>query len=423
MFGFASPRRFVATLGAASLVGACSVADSFHVDPAAIDSSAYSAAVPTPCRSTLGSYALPKSLLRIKIQSTDDKPAVLITPATIIRPDKALTFCLDHISDPLADDQIRIIKASGQDGVLYPAAGRITNQLLVSGSIETTRTTASSCNGRVNTVGQSSGSPRPRSNGVRRLSGNSKFTPLVREFKAGVPATLALFEYDPFDPAQSALHNRRLRDFGYCLVLENFTFDTRAMAVEQYCSSLRYESFPFEVAYARYRSGPPPRIAGVAYRPRINYALSVYRNVNPNGRGSWRLDQQYQMPFENIAPIVSIGLTPRVRRAPGRAQIQHGSASGHVPGQDQRTRKCGDGTLRNRKKHSRTADPDFRGEDRQYQRQHHSPNRGKQSGCRPEGISRFPGRRDKEQLYQSVSQDCRQGHYSKAHRYCGPDRR
>jgi hypothetical protein len=146
------------------------------------------------------------------------------------------------------------------------------------------------------------------------LSGKSGFTPLQRSLgRDGNAATVvASFEYDPFDSEQSTLHNQRLRDLGYCLVLENFTFNTRAMTAQQYCNAPRYEEFPFDTAYARYRSGPPPRIAGIAYRPRINYALSVYRNDNPNGRGRWRLDQQQRIAFENISPIVSVGLTRSV---------------------------------------------------------------------------------------------------------------
>src|SRR5947208_3579828 len=119
MSAFALQWRTIAVLSCAAGVGACAVADSIHVDPAGIQASAYSAGVPTLCRSSLGSYALPKSFLRIQVQRANDGPPELHAPAVIVRADKSLTFCLDHIADPLADDEIRIVKSSGQLDTSY----------------------------------------------------------------------------------------------------------------------------------------------------------------------------------------------------------------------------------------------------------------------------------------------------------------
>lgn len=313
--------RIAAALSAAGLVAACSVADSLHVDPAGIHASAYSPAVPTLCRSTLGSYALPKSFLRVKVERKGDAAPELTKLEPIIRADKSLTFCLDHIVDPLADDEIRIIKSSGQLDKSYAAQGKeqpdIGTQFPVIDNDIGNKDYGSQLLQWVvsNTVDQSEYIAKTL---VRTafigLSGNANFTPLGRDDdKPGTtgPAktTVALLEYDPFDPEDSALHNQRLRDLGYCLVLENYTFDARQMSVEQYCSAPRHVPFAFDEAYVQYRSGPPPRIAGIAYRPRVNYALSVYKNDKPKGRGRWKLYQQQRVAFENISPIVSIGLT------------------------------------------------------------------------------------------------------------------
>jgi len=298
-----TPQRLAAVLGAASLVGGCSVGDSLHVDPAGIHASAYSPAVPTLCRSALGSYALPKTFLKITVQRTAEGKTV-VTPDKIVRADKSLTFCLDHIADPMADDDIRIIKSSGQQHESYPnrvaaqSTGKDNGSQLLQWVVS-------------NTVDQSEYIAKVL---VRTafiaLSGKSDFTPLQRSLgRSGELITIASFEYDPFDPEQSALHNQTLRDLGYCLVLESFTFDTRVTTAEQYCSAPRFVRFPFGEAYAHYRAGPPPRIAGIAYRPRINYALSIYKKDDPKGRGRWRLSEQHRVAFENIAPIVSIGLT------------------------------------------------------------------------------------------------------------------
>jgi hypothetical protein len=293
----------LAAVLSALALGACSVADSFHVDPTAISASSYSA-VPMLCRSALGSYALPKSFLKVTaIRNNEGKVKLAIAPP-VVRADKSLTFCLDHISDPLADDEIRIIKASGQIDGSYTDGTAADPKIDKNNGTQLLQWVVS------NTVDQTEYIARVLiRTAFTALSGKSGFMPLQRSLGPNDVSIVASFEFDPFDPEQSALHNQRLRDFGLCLVLENFTFDTRAMTVEQYCSAPRYEEFPFDVAYARYRSGPPPRIAGVAYRPRVNYALSVYKKDNPNGRGRWRLDQQQQMAFENISPIVSVGLT------------------------------------------------------------------------------------------------------------------
>ena len=323
MSAFVLKWRIAAVLSAAA-VTACSVADSLHVDPAAIQASAFSPVVPTLCQSALGSYALPKSFLRVVVSQSGATP-VELKATRIIRADKSRTFCFDHIVDPMADDEIRVIKSSGQLDKSYLADPKNPKpgELIPSEFIEDTKIDGNKDYGSQllqwvvsNTVDQSEYIAKVL---VRTafiaLSGKSDFTPLGRADQKGTAppkVNLAVLEYDPFDPEESARHNERLRDFGYCLVLENFTFDTRRMTVEQYCAAPRHVSFPYEQAYAEYRAGPPPRIAGVAYRPRIDYALSVYKRDNSKGRGAWRLFQQHRFAFENIAPIVSIGLTRSV---------------------------------------------------------------------------------------------------------------
>lgn len=306
---FAAQLRLAAMAGVAVSVAACSVADSFHVDPAAIQASGYTPGVPTLCQSTLGSYALPKSHLKVMVTRAGEEAPVLTVLDPVVTADKSLTFCLDHLIDPLADDHIRIIKSSGQADSLYQDVTKRTPTQF-GGDGQKDYGTQLLHWVVSNTVNQAEYIARVL---VRAafvgISGKSNFTPLQRSGRADGPVPVAVLEYDPFDPEKSAMHNQRLRDLGYCLVLENFTFDTSQMTAEQYCSAPRYTPSAFDEAYTRYRSGPPPRIAGIAYRPRISYALSIYKNDNPKGRGGWRLASQQRVAMENIAPIVSIGLT------------------------------------------------------------------------------------------------------------------
>jgi hypothetical protein len=296
-------------MGLVGLIGACSVADSLHVDPAGMRTASFASSASAPlCKTSLGSYSLPKTFLKVVVlRGANDVPQ--LGPITEIRrADSSLTFCLDHLADPLADDEIRVIKSSGQVDPSYGSTG-----VGVAGQF--TGTEAGAYGSQLlrwvvsNTVDQSEYIAKVLiRTAFIALSGKPDFTPLEqRSGRAGELPNLAILEYDPFDLERSASINQRLRPLGFCLVLENFTFDTHRMTVDQYCNEPRVIQTAFGEAYTAYQSGPPPRIGGIAYRPRVAYGLSIYQKAN--SRGHWRLFKQQKITLENISPVVSIGIT------------------------------------------------------------------------------------------------------------------
>src|SRR5262249_39922436 len=74
----------------------------------------------TPCHSALGSYALPKAFVRVRIgQKKGSPPDIALgtdvndatRPVAVVRhPDPHLSFCLDYLNSPLSDDKIQVIR-------------------------------------------------------------------------------------------------------------------------------------------------------------------------------------------------------------------------------------------------------------------------------------------------------------------------
>lgn len=316
------PIRFVTAACIVGMAAACSVADSKFVDPGAIKAAAYAPPGSTPaCASSLGSYSLPKTFLKLVVKQTgsarprlelvgeQNKKAVV----ELRRADRVFTFCLDHLADPTSDDEIRIIKASGQEDDSYASSEEKKDRKKFvpaqSGADAKAGTGTQLLQWVVsNTVSQAEYISRVLARtAFIALSGKSNFTPLgARTNENGEPTrTLAVLEYDPFDAEDSTRTNLRLSELGFCLILENYTFD-RPLTLDDYCSNPRTLPTKFNAAYQQYRSAPPV-IRGIAYRPRINYGLLIFTR-DPKAKGPWQLLRQERVALENIAPIVSVGI-------------------------------------------------------------------------------------------------------------------
>jgi hypothetical protein len=320
-------RRWAGILVLSGIISSCSVADSLYVEPAAIRAAAYQQPqVPPLCNTSLGSYALPKTFLKFTLGLDAAGKPDLSGPDEVRRSDNTLVFCLDHIADPMSDDEIRVIKSSGQvdpsyaneDAAAKTKLDAYKSQFQAGATIQP----GEKAYGTQllqwvvsNTVNQSEKIAKAL---VRTafiaLTGNPGFSPVSRTLggRSGKAASLAILEYDPFDPGRSAEVNQRLTKLGFCVVLEKFTFDTRQRLVDEYCDAPVAQPSPFGAAYDYYRAAPPPRIRGIAYRPRIGYELAIYRKPDPRGRGSWRLWKQQKVRLENISPVVSVGVTRSV---------------------------------------------------------------------------------------------------------------
>jgi hypothetical protein len=236
--------RFAGILSTAGIIVACSVADSVYVEPAAMrDAAFWPRNTPPICKSSLGSYSLPKTFLKVTVQQSGSTPIELDT-VEVRRAESSLTFCLDHLADPMADDEIRVIKSSGQVDPSYGSPDDTTKKVIRGQEANTGYGTQLLQWVVSNTVDQSEYIAKTLiRTAFIALSGKPDFTPLNRSLagrkdgEAKATRTLAILEYDPFDAEKSAAVNQRLRSLDYCLILENFTFNTLRMTVNQYCNS------------------------------------------------------------------------------------------------------------------------------------------------------------------------------------------
>ena len=247
------------------------------------------------CASALGSYSLPKAYLHIRVGLPGTAgaivPDIIVASAAdpavqVLRhPDPSLVFCIDYLASTLAHDIItfkKTPKTSFLGAVMVNATDQskyIIETLLRAGFI----------------VASGSGTFAPRSTVI-----------------GAATQILADLEYDPFNPEESSEVNARLTKLGFCLVLEDYTFDRRGIGVDRYCDSpSRYGSHPVLItkAYLKAEATPAdPHWAGLLYRPRIPYRLEVFHKVDPNGPGHWLLYEMDTVTLENLSPVLSLDI-------------------------------------------------------------------------------------------------------------------
>ncbi len=299
---FGAARRGYAIL-AALIVSACSVANSQRVDltpPLAAQDLAYAPA----CSSTLGSYALPKAFVRLRIGQKAGQPPDIHLPAPGDKPvqivrhaDPALVYCLDHLSNPLTRDDIKIVKSPSADD----AARK--NSLLGSVMVNVTDQTAFVIEALLRSF-------------FIVASGNPDF----RDATFAQTEIITDVEFDPFDAADVAFHNARLTKLGFCVMLDDMLKAT-GVGYEQYCRNpLKYghPNHPIVKAYAAKAyvnsivTPEEPRIPGILYRPRHPYKLYIFRKKDPGGTMPWQLQHMTNVELENLSPILSLGITRAV---------------------------------------------------------------------------------------------------------------
>lgn len=243
------------------------------------------------CDSTLGSYALPKAFLHVRLDQSGSAPPELHQWGSTknlvnveLHPDHTQVYCLDHLNSPTAADDVKVLKSPEKSYLQWVL-------------VNTTDQTAVIAQALIKAAFiVASGTPSPS------LARGAEDTPR---------AVLDL-EYDPFDAGASAQANVALTKKGFCLVLENYTAGSN-LAPEKYCKDpAGYGARPTQFArvYKDYETRPAdPRVAGVVYRPRQSYRLSIYRKSDPKGGGDWRLQQMSSVDLENLSPVFRLDLT------------------------------------------------------------------------------------------------------------------
>jgi hypothetical protein len=304
---FALPALTALALGGCAVVGS---APTFVEGPG----------VAAVCQSTLGSYSLPKAVLNFKITKDIERQDYFLQNITIDRvPDNQHTFCLDHLRSPLASDEVRVFK------------NKITTTLVDAGDAGSTKLTKRSVTAinpdstpflqlvASKAVDHTAGIIRRIIRVAFTLLSNkgslsrSSLSTIENNNGAAKTTVVADFQVDPFDYQEMARINDSTRRYGFCFVLEDYTFERTAASANQYCG-----------APGRTAAGRPPYAAeaiqqlhylvpkptsGIFFRPRAAYRLSVYIKNDPDGRGSWRLGSMRNFHMENIMPIVSVGIS------------------------------------------------------------------------------------------------------------------
>jgi len=286
-------------------LGGCAIADSTVIDlnlprvPGTLG-----------CSSSLGSYSLPKSFIRVVIgQKKGERPDFVVFDATSLekfkfqvvrRADPALTICLDYLSSVFAHDELKVIKEDPAATYDPETSATVSRQFL--------RTVV------VNAADRSVQIARSLIQAAFvGISGDPDFGPRALIQSTEKPEILTDLEFDPFDTRDTAEANARLSRFGVCLVLEGFTYDRGSLSVDQYCNSpSRARDRPPHVAelYAiKSREPVSPSTPGVLYRPLQTYMISVYRKDDPSGRGRWTLSRRVDVALENLSPVISVGIS------------------------------------------------------------------------------------------------------------------
>jgi len=279
-------RAGIALLLAGALASCMSVAESIVI----YDTPTASGAPGSSCHTKLGSYSLPKTFLHFHIDmvttaASSKKDYVLTDVSPVIRPDTRRTYCLDYLASAFADDLVTVTRNSDVAGE--------SQQLLRSVSSSSVDQTAI----------------------IIRTLIRAVFTALSATLRATsndpISEAVADFTFDPFNQAQSAVINERIRHFGFCFVLESFTFGPQTReSVQSYCKNpigTTAQPTEFATRYAAYEGTDiPPETLGIFYRPRANYELSIYAKDDPGGPGPWLPRRTMPVSLENISPVIAV---------------------------------------------------------------------------------------------------------------------
>jgi hypothetical protein len=248
------------------------------------------------CKSTLGSYALPRQTLNLQVVETAGQPYKFALKDAGSVADNKHVFCLDHLVNSFADDTVRVFKQKVESNGTPGSSASPFLQLIASSAIDK--------------------SPDIIRKIIRTafiiLSGNKDFSSARATVGSGTGSIVRDFTFDPFDASEIAQINQSVSKLGICVVNGVYSFDDGSVSAARYCdaSEKTLHSHPSPRVQAlqqqRYLRGKPQN--GIFYRPLANYRLSVFVKADPGGREPWRLAQMFNFSSGNISPIVSVGV-------------------------------------------------------------------------------------------------------------------
>lgn len=282
-------------LAAALVLSACTVAESYRVGMAPGETD-YGAPIRPRCSSEIGSYQLPMTTWAFEINSYDDSPFILEQIVEKRHPDSRHTYCLDYLANALAADKLEVgyTATTAKNGATAAISGGLLDYV-ASYAVDKT---ANVMRNLIRAV-------------FIGISGRAGFDFSRKGLDKAKIKTHGRFEVDPLDAEEMAALNRRLADFGFCLVLHGYTVD-RSVSGDAYCAApqkmlSRHPSYELQKEREKSWLKTQPERLGVLYRPRIPYALEIYTQDDP-GHSAWELRKITQVKLENLAPVVSLGI-------------------------------------------------------------------------------------------------------------------
>ena len=284
----------------------CTVAESYRVSLASGETASGQGSSEIACSTEAGSYSLSMTTWQFQISKSGDFAPYLHDLKPVSHPDNHFTYCLDYMANAFAKDVLSVGYATGS-GATTSASGLLS--YVSSYAIDQSAIVIRKLIRAIFVV----------------LSRSPDFKPRGATLTAE-PVLLGTFEVDPLDAEEMAAINERIRSFGFCLVLDGYSFDAGSSSPEAYCNNPNriLSNHPSETLaderQKRWFQEHPER-GGILYRPRLPYGLSVYTKDDPEGPEPWELRQTKTVYLENLSPIISLGLN-RVAFAQARVGLE-----------------------------------------------------------------------------------------------------
>lgn len=284
----------------------CNVAESYRVSLVPGETANKQTSDTVRCSTEAGSYSLSMTTWQFEISKYPASAPFLDNLTPISHPDTHFTYCLDYVANAFADDTLSVSYATGPAAT--PSASGMLNYV-ASYAVDQSATVIRKLIRAIFVV----------------LSRSPDFNPRAA-VQTGDPVLLGRFEVDPLDAEEMAAVNDRIKSFGFCLVLDDYSFEMKETSPEAYCSNPHRISSNFpsqKLAHTRQKRWlrEKPDRGGILYRPRLPYGLSVYTKDDAGGPGTWQLRETKTVYLENLSPIVSLGLN-RVAFAKSRIGLE-----------------------------------------------------------------------------------------------------
>ena len=210
-------------------------------------------------------------------------------------------LCLDYLSNPLSKDTIRIQRAVRKSN----------EEIVDQGLLQYVSSNAIDFSGIVlKKIVRTFFIARSGSAGFQPF-GTMAAAVAAREVEK-TSYRAATIEFDPLSPAQLAEANARFVQFGLCLTLGQYSYDTAELDASEYCNRpvAQEAANGTRVSAIIEKQKPfPAKFPGIAYRPRLDYDLYIYTKMDPTGPEPWTLRELRTLALENKAPVFSLAIS------------------------------------------------------------------------------------------------------------------